>query len=104
MFTITGIAGGFGVTANIKNMLAPSKYVDYTIQISGGLLGFHVQRYYNDTVYIKSGTTVSISTPAFFALGKVKITVTAKCGGESLVTGIYEAKVLLFYVTGIKEV
>lgn len=104
LFEITGLTGGFGVTATIKNTLAPSKYVNYTIEIAGGLFGFHVHRYYNGTVYIQSGTTVSVAVPAFFSLGTVKITVTAKCGGESLATKTYETKVLLFYVTGIKEV
>ena len=103
-FAITGISGGFGVSASIKNNLAPSKYVNYTIEISGGLLFFHVHKYYNGTVYIQSGTTVSISTPAFFALGPIKITVTAICGGETLLTKTYNAKVLLFYVTNIQEV
>ena len=105
LFDITGLTGGFGVTASIRNMLAPSKYVDYTIEIAGGQLsGAHVHKYYNGTVYIPSGTTVPVSAPTFLALGRVKITVTAKCAGEPVATATYQAFSLLFYVTNIQEV
>ena len=55
-FAIAGLSGGFGVTASIKNNLAPSKYVNYTIEISGGLLFFHVHKlksYFLKYSYIK---------------------------------------------------
>lgn len=105
LFSVVGLSGGFGVTAYIENLLAPSKYVDYSIEISGGAFsGVHVQRHYEGTVYIPSGSTVSISTPLFFSLGRVKVTVTATAGGEPVATGVYEAMALFVYVTNIQEV
>lgn len=104
-FAIVGCTGGFGVTVSIRNMLAPSKYVDYTIDVAGGqLTGMHVHKYYNGTVYIKSGTTEVITVPAFFALGKTKISVTARCAGVEVAEQDYECFVLFFYVMRVTPV
>lgn len=103
-FDIVGCTGGFGLTIFIQNMLSPSKYVDYTVDVAGGILtGFHVHRYYEGTVYVESGTTATISVPSFFSLGRTKIYVTAECGGEPVAEATYEARVLFFYVTQIVE-
>jgi len=105
LFSIKSVSGGLGFSVTIENKLAPSKYVDYTIDVAGGqITGFHVHKYFNGTVYIKSGEAASISTGQFFALGRTRITVTAKCAGEPVATGVYEAFTLFFYVANVHEI
>ena len=102
---IGAITGGFGIKVPVKSTLPLSKYVDYTIEIAGGSFsGLHVNKYFNDTIYVQSGTTETVKTPPFFAFGKVKITVTARCSGEPVVTATNEAIVWFFYVTNIQKV
>lgn len=105
MFSVASVRGGFGVTVTIENKLAPSKYVDYTIDIAGGqITGFHVHQYTNGTVFIISGETATIKVPVFFTLGRTTISVTAKCAGEKVASATYESFVLFFYVMNVKEV
>ena len=97
-FDIGIMTGGFGVSVAIENTLAPSKYVDYKIEIAGGSLsGLHVNKVFNGTIFIESRTTATITTPTFFALGRVKITVTAECAGEPPVTKTFDAFTIFFY-------
>lgn len=104
LFEVSGVKGGLGVTATIKNLLAPSKYVDYVIEVSGGpLTGLHTHKYFNGTVFIKSGASVSISTGSFFGLGNAKISVVAKCAGQPVASANYGAFVLFFYVMNVKK-
>jgi len=104
LFVIAEVRGGFGVSVSIQNKLAPSKYVDYIIDIAGGQIsGFHIHRYYNGTVFVKSGETVTINTPKFFSLGRIKISVVARCAGEPVAAETYDAFALLWYVWNVQE-
>jgi hypothetical protein len=106
LFAIVGVTGGTSITAQIQNKLAPSKYVNYTIEIAGGQIsGFHTHKFYNDTIFIPSGDTamITVSGP-FRGLGSVKVTVTAKCAGESVATGTYRGFLLFFYILNLKEI
>jgi len=97
-FTIGSVSGGFGVSAQIINDLAPSKYVDYTIEIAGGqLTGFHVYKKFEGTVFVESGGSAMISTGAFFSLGNVKVTVSAVCAGEEVAEKVVFGRALFIY-------
>ena len=98
-FRIGSITGGFGITAEIVNELAPSKYVDYKIEIAGGqVTGFHVYQRFEGEVFIESGSSEILTTPAFFALGNVKVTVTASCAGEEVAEREVFGKALFIYM------
>ena len=103
-FDIVGITGGFGVAVSIQNKLNASKYVTYIIDIAGGRLsGLHTHKFVNGTSFIHSNETVIIVVPAFFGIGRVIVSVTAKCAGQPVVHKRYQTRVLLFYVTNIQE-
>ena len=106
LFDIVGVTGGTSITARIQNKLAPSKYVDYTIEIAGGQIsGFHTHKFYNSTIFIPSGDTVTITVPGpFRGLGSVKVTVTAKCAGEPVATATYKGFLLFFYILNLREI
>ena len=57
-------------------------------------------KFFGDTIYIKSQTTAMVAAPTFLALGRVKITVTAQCSGEpeTAITETAYGRVLFFYV------
>jgi hypothetical protein len=98
-FRIGEIRGGFGVSAQIINALAPSKYVKYKIEISGGSLpGFHVLKRFNGTVFIESSDLVTINTGPFFGLGRLKVTATAECAGEEVAEKVEFGRIFLIYV------
>ena len=103
-FTIGEIIGGFGLSAEIVNNLASSKYVDYKVEIAGGqLTGFHTNQRYNGTVFIPSGGIGVVTVPTFFALGRTKITVTAEAAGEKAAEKVQHAFVFFFYVMMMEE-
>ena len=97
-FSVSSITGGFGVTAGVTNNLAPSKYVNYSIEVAGGqITGFHVHQQFEGEVFVTSGSTEYVSTPSFFALGRVKITVTAQAAGEEVVERVATGFTLFYY-------
>lgn len=106
LFAIVGVSGGTSISAAIRNMLAPSKYVDWTIEIAGGqLTGFHEHKYYQGRVFIESGKTEVITVPGpFRGLGLVKITVTAEPAGEELITEAYQGFLLFFYILNVRPI
>jgi hypothetical protein len=104
LFGIESVKGGFGVTATIVNNLAPSKYVDYTFEVSGGQLTmFHTHKWSNGTLWVESGKSNSTALSQFFGLGKIKISVTAYCADEKVASANYSAFLLFVYVMNVQQ-
>jgi len=93
------ISGGLGISFPITNDGDISKDVYWTVELVGGTFpGFHVNKFFNGTVFVKAGETELVSIPAMLALGKADIVVTAECGTEPVITESAEAFILFFYV------
>jgi len=97
---IGSIQGGIqGIRVDIKNVGEISKYVDWRIELVGGTFpGFHINKEFNGTEYIKTGETNTVTTSQVFALGRFKIQVMATCGGEPTATKTVDGFILFFYV------
>ena len=96
---IHGVTGGLGVSASIKNMADYSKDIDWTIQVAGGIFGFHVFK--EDSSGILSlgpdETEMIYTDGMLFGLGPIEIKIEAECTGESI-TEIIDAFILGFYI------
>ena len=97
---IHGLTGGFGVSAQVKNMADLSKDVDLTIQVAGGYFGFHVfKQDSNGILSLGPGETATIATDGMlFGLGPIEIKIVVETAGESI-TELHDAFLLGFYVS-----
>ena len=97
---IHGLTGGFGVSAQIKNMADLSKDVDWTIQVAGGYFGFHVfKQDSNGILSLGPSETETISTNGMlFGLGPIEIKIVVETAGESI-TELHDAFLLGFYIS-----
>jgi len=97
---INSITGGFGVSAQIKNMANLSKDVDWTIQVAGGYFGFHVLKQdSNGILSLGPEETATITTDGMlFGLGPIEIKIEAEIAGESI-TELQAAFLLGFYIS-----
>lgn len=98
---IESIAGGFGVSAAIKNTGdADATNVAWTITLEGGLILLGAEK--SGTVdSIAVGASETIKSGLILGIGKTTITVTATCDEGASVTGNATGTVLLFFVIGV---
>jgi hypothetical protein len=81
---IASISGGVGVSAAITNTgTADAEDVEYTITVTGGILGFINKEVTGTIPSIAIDEEVSISTGLILGLGAVEITVTADTASET---------------------
>lgn len=98
--TIEGIAGGIGVSANIKNLGdAEATNVKWTISLGGTVfLGGET----TDTINsIGTGKSASIKSGFPLGFGDIDISITATCDEGVEASASASGKLLLFFVTGL---
>lgn len=80
---ITSVTGGLGVTAQISNTgTAPASNVDWTITVTGGILGRINVNKAGTITTLNNGDSTTVSTGLFFGLGQISIDVTADIDTE----------------------
>jgi len=98
--TIEGIAGGIGVSANIKNLGdAEATNVKWTISLGGTVFLGGVT---TDTINsIGTGKSASIKSGFPLGFGDIAISITATCDEGVEASASASGKLLLFFVTGL---
>ena len=98
---IESIAGGFGVSAAIKNIGdADATNVTYTITLDGGLIILGKETT-NSIPTIAAGASEAIKAGFILGIGKTTITISASCDEGATASATATGTVLLFFVLGV---
>ena len=100
---IQNVKGPIGVKAEVKNIGdAAASNLEYTMTVTGGILGLIDKTSDGTKTELAPGTTESISSGLILGFGKIVIEITANADNAGEVTETKEGLVLGILVIGIK--
>jgi len=98
---ISGVSGGFGqVNAVVTNAADYSQDIDWTVQVAGGIFGFHVvKREAGGLISLDPDESATVGTTGFpmIGLGPIKVLIELSSADETISRTI-EGKIILFNV------
>jgi len=101
--SILNVQGPIGVDADIQNIgVVPAKNIDWTIQVTGGLLKKVDKTATGTITELASNGSETITLGMFFGIGKIQITITAAADNAETVTATKSAFLLGPILLGIK--
>ena len=100
---ILNVKGPIGVKAEVKNIGdADANNLEYTMNVTGGILGLIDKTIDGTKTLLGSGTAESISSGLILGFGKIVIEITANAANANEITETKEGLVLGILVIGIK--
>jgi hypothetical protein len=101
--SILNIQGPLGLTSDISNIgVVPAKNIDWTIQVTGGLLKKVNKEASGTITELAPDTSEPVSLTMFFGIGKIQITITAAADNADEATVTKTAFILGPIILGIK--